>query len=164
MTPKRTWFHSVLQNKQLISVAKIVILVLLVLGINRLVQSYLGESAYEKTGLGTLTLTEAVQQAQASNKLVLADLSAVWCPSCRKLDKQVLSQPEVKAAIEQSFVFTRIEYDSAQGEAFMQRFDVSGFPTLLVLDDKGDKLVQLPLTFDPTKFKSLLQQAANRFN
>ncbi|MGJ8680831.1 thioredoxin family protein [Paraglaciecola sp.] len=164
MSSKHTWFTSLINNKQFRGVAQIAILALLVLGINRVVQSYLGESAYEDTGLGHLTLPEAIQTAKSSNRLVLADMSAVWCPSCRKLDKQVLSQADVKDVINQDFVFTRIEYDSEQGEAFMQRFNVSGFPTLLVLNDNGDKLVQLPLTFDPNKFKSLLQQAANQFN
>ncbi|MDU0355246.1 thioredoxin family protein [Paraglaciecola aquimarina] len=151
------------KRKLWVNVAKILVLALIVLGVNRLVQSYLGSSAYDNTGLGDLTLSEAIDTAKSSNRLVLADMSAIWCPSCRKLDNQVLSQPDVKDVINQSYVFTRIEYDSEEGEAFMQQFDVSGFPTLLVLNAEGDKLVQLPLTFDPNKFKSLLQQATERF-
>ncbi|MCF2948974.1 thioredoxin family protein [Paraglaciecola aquimarina] len=164
MKDRQNWITSVTTNKKLLSLVKILLLVLVVMVANRLVQSYLGASAYEETGLGDLNLSEAVQTAKSTERLVLADLSAVWCPSCRKLDKQVLSQPEVKGVINQSYVFTRIEYDSEQGEAFMQKFDVSGFPTLLVLDDNGDKLVQLPLTFDPDKFQNLLKQAAIKFN
>ncbi|WP_233267457.1 thioredoxin family protein [Paraglaciecola sp. L3A3] len=156
--------NKILNKKNFINLVKLLVMVLIVLGVNRGVQSYLGEAAYDSTGLGNLSYNAALEQAKSSNRLVLADMSAIWCPTCRKLDKEVLSNSKVQEVINQNYVFTRIEYESDEGEAFMQRYDVNGFPTLLVLNQVGDKLVQLPLTFDPEKFKDLLNQATNQFN
>jgi thiol:disulfide interchange protein len=125
---------------------------------NRTVQSYLGQQAIDATGLEILSLEQALEIAKSSNKLVLADMSAIWCPSCRKLDKQVFSDEQVKTQLNQDFVYARIEYDSPQGEAFMQHYQVSGFPTLLVLNAQGEKLLQLPISYEPHPFLATLKK------
>ena len=60
-------------------------------------------------------------------------MSAIWCLSFRKLDKQVISQSNKK------FVYARIEFDSPEDTAFMPNYHVTGFSTLLVLNTRGDK-------------------------
>jgi len=123
------------------------------------VQSYLGRQALEETGLAHIPLNEALAKAGAENKLVLADMSAIWCPSCRKLDQQVLANDAVKQAIAKDYVFSRIEYESDEGEAFMVKYQVRGFPTLLILDAEGNKLTQLPLTFSPAAFIDMISRS-----
>lgn len=115
-------------------------------------QSYLGKKAFEQTGLPEMPLEVALQKAKDLNQLVLADMSAIWCPSCRKLDAEVLSKPEVQQAIVSKYVFTRIEYESEEGEALMEKYGVRGFPTLLLIAPDGTKVRQLPLTYNPQEF------------
>jgi thiol:disulfide interchange protein len=136
----------------------VVILLLSVLGYygNKTIQSYLGQQAIDQTGLEILTLEQALEVAKTTNKLVLADMSAIWCPSCRKLDQQVFSDQQVKTQLNQNFVYVRVEYDSPEGESFMQQYQVTGFPTLLVLNDEGKKLVQLPIKYEPLPFLATL--------
>lgn len=129
----------------------IVLAVVLYFG-NTELQSYLGRRALDKVDFPEITLQQAFAQAKATNKLVLADISAIWCPSCRKLDSQVLSQPEVKSVIDENYVFVRIEYETEAGEAFKNQYQVRGFPTLLVLSPDGAKLRNLGLTFNPEEF------------
>lgn len=118
--------------------------------------SYLGKQAIEGTGLTIHPLDKALIKADKEEKLVLADMSAIWCPTCRRLDNEVFSDESVKQVIEKNYVFSRIEYESKEGEAFMKKYQVKGFPTLLVLDSQGNKLAQLPLTFSPAEFVSLI--------
>lgn len=120
------------------------------------VQTRLGKKALAATGLVSLPLEDALIRAAGENKLVLADLSAIWCPSCRALDKNVFADSRVKDAITQKFVFSRIEYESPEGEAFMERYDVHRFPTLLLLQPGGDVVRQLPITSDPDSFLQAL--------
>ncbi|WP_082086927.1 thioredoxin family protein [Teredinibacter purpureus] len=122
------------------------------------IQTYLGEQALEKVTLERLTLDEALARSASTGKPVLADISAIWCPSCRKLDNQVLAVPSVQQAIEDRFIFTRIEFESEEGERVQAQYNVKGFPTLLILNANGTKIRDLPLTFDPEAFKSLLSQ------
>jgi thiol:disulfide interchange protein len=124
---------------------------------NKTIQTNLGQQAIDETGLEILSLEQALEVAKNTNKMVLADMSAIWCPSCRKLDQQVFSDEDVKKQIKQSFVYARVEYDSPAGESFMQQYKVSGFPTLLVLNAEGRKLVRLPVSFEPKTFITTLQ-------
>ena len=120
------------------------------------VQSYLGQKAIDSTGLDIFPLEQALAKAKQENKQVLADMSAIWCPSCRRLDKEVFANPQVQETLLKDYVFSRIEYESKEGEAFMQKYQVKGFPTLLVLDDAGALVRKLPLTFNPDDFITLL--------
>lgn len=124
--------------------------------INVEVQTRLGEKALAETGLERRSLEEALTTAKAENKLVLADLSAIWCPTCRSLDKKIFADPAVKSKINEKYVFARIEYESDAGEAFMERYDARSFPTLLVLNPSGEKLSELPITTIPEEFIQFL--------
>ena len=143
-----------------------VIILLSVLGYygNKAAQTYLGQQAIDETGLEMYTLEQALKVANNTNKLVLADMSAIWCPSCRKLDKQVFSDERVKTQLNQDFVYARVEYESPAGKNFMQNYQVTGFPTLLVLNAEGKKLVQLPINYEPIPFLATLAKvvAASR--
>lgn len=120
--------------------------------INVEVQTWLGEKALAETGLTGLSLQEALSTAQKLDKNVLVDMSAIWCPTCRKLDKEIFSNDAVKAAINKHYVFSRIEYESEEGEKFMEKYQVRGFPTLLILDAQGKKIKQLDVVFGPQAF------------
>lgn len=125
---------------------------------NIALQSYLGQQALEQTGLELLTLEQALKVAKGSNKLVLTNMSAIWCSSCRKLDKQVFADERVKTKLNQNFVYAHIDYDSPAGQSFMQKYHVTGFPTLLIFNTKGEKLVQLPIKYEPITFLVSLQK------
>lgn len=147
------------RNKKSRNIAKwllIVILSITAFFMYRTYQSRLGMQALSAIEFKIYDLTGAKQKAQVSDKLVLANLSAIHCSSCRKLDSHVFVDPVIKKLVEQSFIFARIDYQSEQGKAFMQEYRVSGFPVLLVLDKNGQKLTRLPLTFSAQEFATNL--------
>jgi len=125
--------------------------------INVEVQTVLGNRALEATGLQSMTFEAALDKARIEKKLVLVDVSAIWCPSCRALDKQVFGQQQVRSVIESAFVFSRLEYESEAGKALLKHFEVSGVPTLLLINGSGDLIKQLPITYDPDQFVGILK-------
>lgn len=143
---KKTW------QQHLLSWLPVVLIPLGVYFANVELQSYLGRKALEEVKLESLTLEQAKTRAAKEGKSILADMSAIWCPSCRKLDRDVLARTDVQSAIEQKYVFSRIEYESPEGKAFAERYNITGFPTLLVLDAKGSSLRRLPLSYSPEEF------------
>jgi thiol:disulfide interchange protein len=124
--------------------------------INVEIQSYLGRHAIAATGLESLAFDEALSKASAEGKLVLVDVSAVWCSSCRMLDNTVFSDPDVKKVIAEKYVFSRVEYESEEGQQFLERFDVSGFPTLFLMSPDGSVAKRLRVTFSPEDFREQL--------
>ena len=119
-------------------------------------QTWLGHRALESSGLEIHGLDEGMRLAAESDRLVLANVSAIWCSSCRTFDGDVLGDEAVRQLIEKDFVFVRLEYESDEGKAFRERYGVKGFPRLLILDADGNLVRRLPTVYDATQFRAAL--------
>jgi thiol:disulfide interchange protein len=115
-------------------------------------QTYLGRQALAATGLTSLPLDQALARAKAESKMVLVDVSAIWCPNCRALDKNVFADSRVKQVIDEKYVFARLEYESPEGTSFLKEHGAKGFPNLWLLDENGDVIKHLTITYDPAEF------------
>ncbi len=120
--------------------------------INVEVQSYLGREALEKTGLVSLPFETALEKAGKEKKLVLVDVSAIWCSTCRKLDNEIFANEAVKREIAKRFVFSRLEFESEEGQKFLEHYRASGFPSLFLIDADGKIVRRLKVTFDSGEF------------
>jgi protein disulfide-isomerase len=90
----------------------------------------------------------ALKQAKESDKLVLASFSGSdWCGWCIKLDKEVFLKEAFEAFAKENFIlfqadFPRnVEQDAAlkaSNQALAGKYAVRGFPTVLLLNAKGE--------------------------
>ena len=145
-------------NKKWIKYALIAIIPVVAYFVNVEWQTRQGQQALDATKLDFRQLDKALVKAKAENKPVLADFSAIWCPTCRAMHVTVFTDPAVKAAIESGYVLSRIDYESPEAPAFMAKYGVSGFPTLLVLNGDGKLLRRVPVTLDPAQFAASLKR------
>jgi thiol:disulfide interchange protein len=146
------------KRRRILRIAVVAVAAIAIYYVNIEVQTRLGRKAIAETGLQSLPLDEALRVASASDKTVLVNVSAVWCPSCRALDREVFSDARVAEAIRTSLVYSRLEYESAEATAFLRERDTRGFPNLWLLDAAGRPLRRLEYTLDATVFlQSLLQ-------
>lgn len=126
-------------------------------------QTYLGKQMLAQTGFPDINLETAITQAKAQNKYIIANMSAIWCPSCRRLDRSVFAEKAVQKLINDNFIFTRAEYESDEGKQFMARYGVNSFPTLLLLSPEGEQVQRIPLTFDPKTFMASLNNYSKNY-
>ncbi len=126
--------------------------------INVEVQSYYGRQALENAGLVSLPFETALEKAGKEKKLVLVDVSAIWCPTCRKLDNEIFANETVRREIGQRFVFSRLEYESEEGQKFLEKHRASGFPSLFLIDADGKVVKKLKVTFDSGEFLRQLER------
>jgi protein disulfide-isomerase len=93
----------------------------------------------------------AKKQAAAENKLLLVDFSGSdWCGWCKKLDKEVFAKPEFLEGAKKDFVLVMVDSPSdkkllsekaaEQNPKLVEKYDVHGFPTVLVMDADGTVL------------------------
>jgi thiol:disulfide interchange protein len=83
----------------------------------------------------------AMLEAKQQQKFVMVDVYTDWCVYCKKLDKEVYTNPEVEKYLAEKFVVVKANAeDKAQGEAFCTKFDAFGaYPTILFFDTKSKK-------------------------
>ena len=80
-------------------------------------------------------LASALLEAQQTDKAVLVDFSADWCPPCIVMKHDVWPDDAVEHAVSQSYVPLLINVD--RDSAVSGRYGVRGIPSILVLDAKG---------------------------
>lgn len=90
-------------------------------------------------------IDQSIKQAQKEQKPLLAYFSADWCSWCHKLDETFLKQPAFEKFAE-DFVLVKILYPKNRQEYtpeqkyWRQKYNVSSFPTLVILDQEGAQL------------------------
>jgi thioredoxin-related protein len=90
------------------------------------------------------------QEAKASHKLMLLDFTGSdWCGWCKLLEREVFSKPEFKEYASKNLVLVEVDFPKmkpmpdairAQNVRLAQRYQVQGFPTIIVLNDDGQKV------------------------
>ncbi len=105
-------------------------------------------------GDGWMTDFEAAQKkAAAESKDLLVDFTGSdWCSWCIKLNKEVISHDAFKKGVADKFVLVMIDFprdNSAISEAVQkqnaelkEKFQIKGFPTILLLDAQGRPFAQ----------------------
>lgn len=73
-----------------------------------------------------------VSQAQQQGKPLMVEVSAAWCSSCKRLEADVLSRPDVIAA---SHAFVPVRVDGDKRPDLEKKLDVSGYPTVIFFRD-----------------------------
>jgi protein disulfide-isomerase len=121
-----------------------------------------------KTGWIT-SYEQGQQEAKANNKLVLIDFTGSdWCGWCKLLDREVFSKPEFKEYASKNLVLVEVDFpkmkvlpDAArtQNIRLAQRFQIQGFPTIIVLNSDGQIVGELGyVKGGPTAFIEVLEK------
>lgn len=77
----------------------------------------------------------ALAEARATNKRVVIDFTASWCPPCITMKHDVWPNSEVVRLVEAGFVPVLIDTD--RDTVFSARYGVDSIPTVLLLDPDG---------------------------
>ncbi|MBA3961483.1 MAG: thioredoxin family protein [Chthoniobacterales bacterium] len=98
-------------------------------------------------------LAKAQAEAKASHKLLLLDFTGSdWCIWCKKLDAEVFTQPEFQSYAKDHFVLVTVDFPrrsplppdvQKQNEKLAEKYNIEGFPTIVVLNDAGKKVGEL---------------------
>ncbi|MDQ6656034.1 MAG: thioredoxin family protein [Verrucomicrobiota bacterium] len=112
-------------------------------------------SAFAKTGWST-DYRQAQQDAKANKKLVLLNFTGSdWCGWCIRLDREVFTKPEFEEYAKKNLVLLEVDFprgkqlsaaEKAQNEALAQKYQIQGFPTIVVLDGDGRLVGELGYT------------------
>ena len=100
----------------------------------------------------------AFDEARAGNRLVLLDLTAVWCHWCHVMDETSYSDPEVIRLLNERFVPVRVDAD--RYPQVTDRYISSGWPTTAVLTPEGH-ILAVRTYVPPAELRKMLSDIAD---
>ncbi|MBS4168797.1 thioredoxin family protein [Parachlamydia sp. AcF125] len=93
---------------------------------------------------------EAAKLSASSGKpLFVLFTGSDWCTYCIKLENEVFATPEFAKALGNRLIFVKLDYPpkasvpvqiKEQNEALKRKFNIQGFPTVVLLDSKGGQI------------------------
>ncbi|HSX56975.1 MAG TPA: thioredoxin family protein [Sphingomonas sp.] len=98
---------------------------------------------------------DAFAEAREQNKPVLLYWGAVWCPPCNRLKAGLFRDPNFIART-RDFIPVYLDGDSKGAQAWGERFNIQGYPTLIVLRPDRREITRLFSSGDTAQVEAVL--------
>lgn len=109
-----------------------------------------------------LPMEEAIADAQATGKIVLAYGYASWCSYCARFDQEVFTDDDVQAYLAEHYAPVRLDLESETVVAFFDAtvtmaelgaaMQITATPTSVFVDTDGSLITKLPGLADPETY------------
>ncbi|MFK7808326.1 MAG: thioredoxin family protein [Saprospiraceae bacterium] len=111
------------------------------------------------------TLTAVLEQAERENKLVFVDFYTTWCTPCKMMDQDVFPDRNIGTFFKKNFLSYKVNAEKGNGVNLAVVYNVSAYPTLLFLNEKGRVLESKQGAAYQTELMAMANRAlANRGN
>jgi TolA-binding protein len=102
----------------------------------------------------------ALAEAAGGKQAIVTFLYTDWCGYCRQMDQTTFQDPTVIDQLGSNYSWLRLNAETDPAGAEMrQRFGVSGFPTVLILDQGGDEIDRVQGYVPPAQFVEAVQDS-----
>lgn len=130
---------------------------------------------FSNTSYSQSKFEDALNKAKEKNKRVIVDIYTDWCGWCKKMDKDVYENSEIKKIVKKNFVFVKLDAESSEmisyngknfsGQQLAEFFGATGYPTTIFLEPDGSviefkydsvTMKNIPGYFNKDEFKKIL--------
>jgi thiol-disulfide isomerase/thioredoxin len=94
-------------------------------------------TSHEGINFKVTSLTRAMQLAKDENKPLLVFAHASWCPTCKRMEYEVLNQKILGDNYNKDVVNVAIDIDSPDGQQLAKLYPIRATPTLLFFKSDG---------------------------
>ena len=108
-----------------------------------------------------------LKEAHEKNLPVLVDVYTDWCGWCKRMDRDVYSQPEVRDYLSRKFVTVKLDAEASDparyedqdytARTLASHFGITGYPTTIFLRASGDHLINAPGYIPADRFLAVLR-------
>lgn len=109
----------------------------------------------------SLNWEDAKALAAKEKKFLFVDCYTDWCGWCKVMDKQTFPQASVSKFMNDNMVSVKIDMEKGFGIDLGHKYNITGYPTYLILDSNGD-LLKMSMGYQEAEpFLSMLKSSTN---
>jgi thioredoxin-related protein len=97
--------------------------------------------------------------AKKENKYLFVDCFTEWCGWCKVMDKQTFTDAEVSKFMNDKMVSIKIDMEKGFGIDLGRKYNITGYPTYLILDARGDLLKVIMGYQEAAPFLAVLKES-----
>ena len=117
---------------------------------------------FAQTNFRPISYAEGVKAAKAEGKLVFIDFFTTWCGPCAMMANETFPQKKMGEYFNERFVCLKIDAEKGEGVELAKRFNVTGYPTFVVLDVEENVLGRrVGATTDTQEFIAAIERICN---
>lgn len=112
----------------------------------------------------TGTFDEALKASEKQNKPIFMDAYTSWCGWCKHLDATTFKDEKVVSYLNEHFINLKMNMEAGDGPKLAQKYRVSGYPTLLFINAKGEAIGRIGGYVNGATFVTNAEKAKNAFS
>jgi thiol:disulfide interchange protein len=113
---------------------------------------------FEKSNFETV-----LKKAHSENKPIFMDFYTGWCSPCLAFTKNVLTDEEVGAHMNNTFLNLKYDAEKGEGIALAKKYNINSYPTFLILDKNGVVLENLSVTYSWVPQKKEMIEVSKKY-
>lgn len=113
-----------------------------------------------------VSLENAIKVTTGTDKLLLVDVYTDWCHWCKKMEKEVYTDPQVQKTLQQYFAVSKVNAESPSShiingktlseQQLAELWKANGFPTVVILDKNLTVIKTISGYIQPEAYTKLL--------
>lgn len=86
---------------------------------------------------------EVQKASEKAGKPIFLDIYTTWCGPCKYLSSNIFPSKVAGDYMNATFVNTKFDAEKGEGIELAKKYAVKGYPTMLILNSKGEELGRL---------------------
>ncbi len=102
----------------------------------------------------TNSISEGIKRAKEENKAILVYFFSKHCEYCVEMERDVLNNKEISNVLKKDIIYLGVDVEESTSTAM--QYGVRGYPTTVLIDDKGKMIARIPGYIPKNDFKKIL--------
>ncbi len=119
----------------------------------------------KKTGVHFVesnALMDILDSAREKDKIIFVDMYTTWCLPCKVMDEEVFSDKNLYDFMNKNFINYKVDAEKENGPSLVFHYNISTYPTLLFLDQKGNVLERKDGSTSQSELRNMANRALNK--